>query len=104
MGHETFRHCDTDELLRQIGRMNVLAISGGRVERRETGVTLPVSNGYSVTVDLTAMDDYEVRRVFRRGGKTWIKGAMRGVYCDDVGEIAYQASCFRNGKFPSFSS
>jgi hypothetical protein len=50
------------------------------------------------------MDDYEVRRVFRRGGKTWIKGAMRGVYCDDVGEIAYQASCFRNGKFPSFSS
>jgi len=93
----TFRECDTRELLGQLGRMNVLCISGGRVLRRETGVTLPVSNGYSVTVDLDGNDTYVVRRVFKRGAKVWIKGEMVGVYCDEVGEVAYRASCFRNG-------
>lgn len=94
---ETFRPVDHAELIRQIGRMNVLAISGGRVTRRETGITLPVDCGYSVTVDLDASDTYVVRRVFKRGAKTWIKGEQRYVYCEDVGEVAYQASCFRNG-------
>jgi hypothetical protein len=92
-----FRPCDVDELLAQIGRMNVAAISGGRVIRRETGVTLPVSNGYSVTVDLDPSDTYVVRRVFTRAGQASVKGERCDVYCDEVGEIAYQASCFRNG-------
>ena len=92
-----FRQCDSKQLLAQIGTMNVLAISGGRVVRRETGVTLPVSNGYRVTVDLDWSDTYVVRRIFQRGGKTWIKGEQRNVYFDEVGEAAYQASCFRNG-------
>jgi len=35
-----FIECDTDELVRQIRRGNLMAISGGRVIRRETGVTL----------------------------------------------------------------
>lgn len=95
----TFIPCDIDELLRQIGRMNILAISGGRILRRETGVTLPVGAGYSVTVDLTAGDDYVVRRVFKRGAKTWVKGEQDGVYCDQVGEAAYQASSFRSNPF-----
>jgi hypothetical protein len=97
MDTETFRECDARELLRQIGTMNVLAISGGRVERRKTGVTLKVGSGYSVTVDLDWDDTYRVARVFRRGGKTWIKGEQRNVYFDEVGEVAYRASCFRNG-------
>ena len=92
-----FRDCDTQELLAQIGRMNVFAISGGRVIRRESGVTLPVGSGYSVTVDLDWDDTYVVRRVFKRGAKVWVKGERRNVYCDEVGEAAYQASCFRNG-------
>jgi hypothetical protein len=92
-----FRECDTGTLLAQIGRMNILAISGGRIERRTTGVTLKVGAGYSVTVDYDWGDDYVVRRVFKRGTKTWIKGEQRGVYCDEVGEVAYRASCFRNG-------
>jgi hypothetical protein len=96
---ETFRECDTGELLRQIGRMNVLAISGGRVMRRESGVTLPVGCGYSVTVDLDWNDTYLVRRVFKRGAKVWVKGEQRGVYFDEVGEVAYRASCFRNGEW-----
>ena len=92
-----FRPCDTQQTIEQIGRMNIMAISGLRVLRRETGVTLPVGNGYSVTVDLDWDDTYVVRRVFKRGAKVWIKGEQRNVYCDEVGEVAYRASCFRNG-------
>jgi hypothetical protein len=96
----TFRDCDAHELIGQIGTRNILAISGGRVGVRSTGVTLPVSNGYSVTVDLDWSDTYVVRRVFKRGAKIWIKGEQRDVYCDQVGEVAYVASCFRNGSWP----
>lgn len=91
-----FIECNAEVLVSQIGMMNVFAISGGRVIKRETGITLPVSNGYSVTVDLHANDTYTVRRVYTRAGKVTIKGEVEGVYCDEIGEIAYQASCFRN--------
>jgi hypothetical protein len=37
--------------------------------------------------------------VFTRGAKTWIKGERTNVYCDEVGEVAYQASCFQNVEF-----
>jgi hypothetical protein len=94
-----FADCDASELLAQIGRMNVLAISGGRVIVRRSGVSLPVSSGYNVTVDLAGNDTYTVRRVLQRGGKTWVKGEVTGVYCEQVGEMAYQASCFRNVEF-----
>lgn len=96
----TFIPCDAQTLLAQIGRMNIMAISGLRVERRETGVTLPVGSGYSVTVDLDANNTYVVRRVFKRGAKVWIKGEQRNVYCEEVGEVAYQASSFRSYDFP----
>lgn len=92
-----FRECDAQTIVAQIGRMNVLAISGGRVTRRDTGITLPVGAGYSVTVDYDWNDTYVVRRVFKRGAKIWIKGEQRDVYYDEVGEVAYRASCFRNG-------
>ena len=94
-----FRECDTDTLLAQIGRMNILAISGGRIERRATGVTLKVGAGYSVTVDYDWNDTYVVRRTFKRGAKVWIKGEQRGVYCEEVGEVAYRASSFRSYEF-----
>jgi hypothetical protein len=97
MATAEFRECDTDVMLAQIGFMNVAAISGGRVTRRDTGVTLPVGSGYSVTVDYDWGDTYVVRRVFKRGAKVWIKGEQRDVYMDEVGEVAYRASCFRNG-------
>jgi hypothetical protein len=96
---DNFCTCDARELVGQIGRMNVASISGGRVLARETGITLPVSNGYSVTVDLDGNDTYVVRRVFKRGTKVWVKGEQRNVYCDEVGEVAYRASCFRNGEW-----
>lgn len=95
-----FRDCSTSELLAQIGRMNVLAISGGRIQHRETGVTLTVGSGYRVTVDLDWNDTYVVRRIFERAGKVTIKGERREVYADEVGEVAYKASCFRNNYPP----
>jgi hypothetical protein len=96
---DNFCQCNARELVEQIGRMNVLSISGGRVGVRETGITLPVSNGYSVTVDLDGNDTYVVRRVFKRGAKVWVKGEQRDVFCEEVGEVAYRASCFRNGEW-----
>lgn len=94
-----FRPCDARELVSQIGGGNVCAISGGRVIARETGITLPVRYGYSVTVDLAADDTYVVRRIFTRAGKVTIQGEMAGVYCEEVGEVAYQASCYVNVSF-----
>lgn len=88
---------DMAQVLRaQIGRMNMMAISGGRLWLTDGSVVLPVSNGYSVVIDLDASDTYTVRRVFRRGTKVWTKGERTNVYCDEVGEVAYYASCFRS--------
>ena len=91
--------CNAQALLRQIGVMNLMAISGRRYLIRETGVTLPVSSGYKVTVDLAANDTYTVRRIMVRGAKVWVKGERTDVYCDEVGEVAYQASCYKSDEF-----
>lgn len=95
-------HTEAVTLLNQIGRMNVLAISGGRWSIAENGsLRLPVSNGYAVEVEYVhGSDTYNVRRVFTRGKKKWVKGSIGEVYCDQVGELAYQASCFRSYDFP----
>ena len=94
-----FRDADAATIVRQIGRGNVLATSGGRVIVRETGVTLPVHYGYSVTVDLAGNDTYTVRRIFDRGPKRWVKGEATDVYCDQLGEAVYRAGCYRDA-FP----
>ena len=104
---QTSVHDVTQIIIIQIGRGNVLAISGGRWSRlldaekiAPIGAILPVSNGYTVEVELDfASDTYTVRRVFSRGGKRWVKGEVTNVYCDEVGEIAYIASCFRSYDF-----
>lgn len=83
-------------ILHQIGRINVLAISGGRVSALDDGVELPVGAGYKVRVRLTHMDDYTIERVFVRNGKEYTKGTETGHYFDSVGDSAYRASCFRN--------
>ena len=93
---EAFRECNTEELLSQLGMNNLFAISGGRVTKRSTGVTLPISNGYSLTIDRAWNDTYTVRRLFTRSGKVSIKGELTGVYCDDLGDVAYYGSCFRS--------
>ena len=98
------RPCDPATIVEQIGRMNVAAISGGRVGRVVkgndiVGIDLPVSNGYHVSVVLDASDTYTVRRLFIRGSKVFNKGTITGVYCDELAEVAYAASCFRSYEF-----
>lgn len=91
--------CRTME--QQIGRGNILAISGGRVNRVGcTTLTFPVTSGYSVEVEyVEGRDLYTVRRIFTRGAKRWTKGEVEGVYAEDLGEIAYRASCFCDASF-----
>lgn len=85
------------EILRQLGAGTILGISGGRVAPLEMGIELPVSNGYSVRVEYDeGWDDYTVTRVFKRGGKEFIKGQVEHVYCDQVSKMAYQAGMFRS--------
>lgn len=86
------------EIAKQIGK-NIWAISGGRIGLRKTGLTLPVGCGYSVEVDLCTNDTYTVKRVFKRGAKVTVKGQVEDVYCDQVSEVAYRASCFRSYEF-----
>lgn len=87
-----------ETMLVQIGGGNIMAISGGRFEiDSETQITLPVGSGYRVEVEYVGgFDLYEVRRVLVRGNRRWVKGVVSRVYCDQVGETAYRASCFHD--------
>ena len=104
------RPFDEDVLIDQIGRMNVLAISGGRVgvvknnEGETIEVELPCGAGYRVSIILAWDDTYTVTRQFVRKGTVFQKGTVEGVYCEQVGEIAYKASCFRNVEFGKVSA
>lgn len=98
------RSFDPKELLKQIGASTFLAISGGRYElvRDDEGeiveLILPCGKGYSVAITLGYSDLYIVRRDFgRKNPKT--KGVLTDVYCDQISEVAYQASLFANSKF-----
>lgn len=106
----TNRPFNEDELLAQIGRRNVFAISGGRVGVWKPNgecleVELPVSSGYLVRITLAWDDTYTVERVLRRRPKGQsakvdkVLGRVTGVFCSEVGEVAYRASCFRNVEF-----
>lgn len=87
---------DVSVVLDQIGRMTVLAISGGRTVQTYDALELPVSSGYSVRITLAADDTYTVQRVYRRGDRTWIKGVREGVYCDEISDVAYYASSYKS--------
>jgi hypothetical protein len=99
------RQFNTQELIAQIGHMNVLAISGGRVhsivddEGETVEVQLPVGKGYRVSITLGFMDTWTVRREYVRKGVATVKGVQEDVYFDEVGEVAYRASCFVNVPF-----
>jgi hypothetical protein len=87
--------------LRQIGRMNVLAISGGRVTVvDENTIRLPVSSGYRVEVEyVPGVDLYTVRRIMVRCAKTWNKGEDTHVYADQLGDTAYRAHAYKSYDF-----
>lgn len=85
-------------MLAQIGRSNVLAVSGGRVRYLAPGrIELPVRYGYSVIAEYDpARDLYDVHRVFTRGLVRTFKGSAFGVFADQVDDAAYRASCYRD--------
>jgi len=100
------RECSPRTLLQQIGAGNVLAISGGRWGAIRTaagypiGVVLPSSTNRVVEITLGGSDTYTVRRY-----RQIVKGASRGedvlefesvgVYCEEIGEVAYTAHCWQ---------
>lgn len=92
----TTREQDFPTTLAQIGHGNVLAISGGRARRDGHTLILPVAHGYTVEIDLDANDTYTVRRMFTRAGKRFVKGEITDVYCENIGDIAYRASCYHD--------
>lgn len=94
------------QTLQQIGIANVLSISGGRwhmdeyvMSERYGDIILPVSSGYRVRISLAANDTYTVTREMKRGSKMFVKGVQTDVYCDEIGEVAYLASCYKNVDF-----
>ena len=104
------RPFNEDVLIDQMGRGNFFAISGGRIivwqpQGQTVEVELPVSSGYLVRITLAWDDTYTVERILRRRPKgqtakeTKVLGRMTGVYCDQVGEMAYRASCYKNLTF-----
>jgi len=90
-----------EEMAKQVGIFNMMAISGGRIAFRDTGITLPVGKGYFVEIDLMPSDTYCVKRVWQTKSKRIVKGVVDYVYSDELGVVAYQASCFVNVSFGS---
>jgi hypothetical protein len=104
MTTKTGRPFNEDELIAQIGHMNILAISGGRVYvskhiNETVGIDLPCGAGYRVSIQLGWNDEWTVTRQFVRKGVVFNKGTIEGVLCDNIGEVAYKASCFRSYEF-----
>lgn len=91
-GSRTFA---ADQVLAQIGRGNVLAISGGRIITHTNGIVLPVRYGYRVEIFLAADDTYTVERTRVAAGTRKVHARREGVYCDEIGDVAYRASCYR---------
>jgi len=65
----------------------------------ENGVILPVGYGYKVIVELNALDLYNVKRVYAKGAQVYKEWVVENVGYENVGEVAYQASCFKNKQF-----
>lgn len=96
-------HLDNTRLtiMRQIGAATLLAVSGGRFQLPEPDrLRLPVACGYKVDVTYDAGSDlYEVARIWVRGDQTFVKDTLDGIYADQLSEVVWAASCFRNVPF-----
>ena len=100
------RPCSAMEIVSQIGKMTVLAVSGGRMtalrneEGDEVGVILPINPTRRVEVVLDFMDTYTVRRVryLNKGqfaGKEVVEFEREDIYCDELYDVVYTASCWK---------
>ncbi len=100
------RPCNAQEIAQQVGKWNIMAISGGRAHAitnhngETVGISLPVNGTRRVDIVLDWNDTYIVRRVRKvvRGaerGNEIIEDDAYGIYCDEVGETAYRLSCWK---------
>jgi hypothetical protein len=100
------RPFSAEETVEQIGKWNVFAVSGGRVIRiinkagETISIILPINGTRCVEVALHWDDTYVVRRLRKvvkgqRRGENIIESEVDNVYCDEVGEAVYQASCWK---------
>lgn len=103
------RPCDAEEIIRQIGGMTLLGVSGGRwfriyngqhSDKDEVGVFLPCGSARGVEVVLNFLDVYEVRRVriITRGanlGEVVVEDERTNVYCDELAGVVYDLSCWK---------
>lgn len=88
-------------MLDHIGRRTVLGISGGRINRTgDLTIQLPIRYGWSIEVEYHPVPDvYEVRRVFSRGTKRWVKGSLYGLYWPSLPDVCWDASCYESNEF-----
>jgi hypothetical protein len=96
-GYEPDRF-DLRETMNQIGRGNIMAISGGRVERRGNEMILPSTKDQQVVIGYNSVPDLYYVRAEQKINTGKDKGTNRilaqwdEVYADEIGELAYQAS------------
>lgn len=89
---------DMRTALSQIGRGNLMAISGTRAKKRNNEMVLPVNKNQQVIIGYDGgSDTYFVRaeQIITNGkdkGKTRVLGQWDNVYADELGETSYQAS------------
>ena len=100
------RPCNTQEIVEQIGRWTIMAISGLNVARiynsdmETVGISLPINNTRRVDVVLDWDDTYIVRRIRRivsgkNKGQEVTEEEYRNIYCDQISHVAYAASCWK---------
>lgn len=100
------RYCDPKVIRDQIGLMTVMAVSGGRWgsirdnSGEAIGIFLPCGTNRTVEVTLSFMDTYTVRRYRQivrgeRSGEDIMEYEATDVYCDQISEVAYTASCWK---------
>lgn len=100
------RYCDPKVVRDQIGLMTVLGVSGGRwhslrdKDGETVGIALPCGTNRTVEVVLNFLDLYTVRRYRTivngaRKGETVVEYEAQDIYCDQLSEVVYSASCWR---------
>ena len=100
------RPCDTAEVMNQIGKMVVLAVSGGRManlrdkEGDTVGVILPITSTRRIEVVLDYNDTYTVKRIrYIQTGKLAntevVEAEYDNTYCDQLAEVVLNLSTWK---------
>ncbi len=100
------RPCDTSEVMNQIGKMVVLAVSGGRManlqdkEGDTVGVILPITSTRRIEIVLDYNDTYTVKRIrYIQTGKLanteTVEAEQSYIFCDQLAEVVLNLSTWK---------